>query len=479
MNYINGYQNKHIFFNKVPIINILLLFFFQPIHGLIELPLERVNIHWYEKRNNKFINNTNKFYSKSHPIIFMEEGVTKINSQHLFIANIKIGSKSQIFRLIIDTGSSLTWVADANGQFEDSSKISNRFDPSSSSTCLKINQNFNIKYGTGSCSGLYFIDNIKYINNIDFKLKFGVARTAKFDFTEADGIIGLSRINNDKATSFISMLYDSKIIHSKLFSFKFASNNLDIPMGKFFIGKHKDFSKKNAFSCDLLENNYQNSYFWTCELKAFLLKNEDHTATTNHSVPIIFDTGTNFIFLPYEYLKEMEEDLPKVGCKIIEFEEKSKEINYDNQKQTYRLACYSRRLPQFQFVLGNMTFTIPLYLSYFYEGNIAYSYVLFILNNHEVNPYIFGSPFFMSFHTLFNDEDKKLEFYPLDSSYLVNNKKAFYINSNVIIALVLIILWSILIYITYIFFKWKKEYKFNQDYESIIPKDMNIEMSTK
>ena len=175
----------------------------------------------------------------------------------------------------------------------------------------------------------------------------------------------------------------------------------------------------------------------------------------------------------------MEKDLHKIGCKIIEFEEKSKEIYYDNQKQTYRLACSSRRLPQFQFVLGNTTFTIPLYLTYYYQGNIAYSYVLFILNNHEVNPYIFGSPFFMSFHTLFNDEDKKLEFYPLDSSYLVNNNKSFYINSNVIIALILIILWSILVYITYIFIKWKKEYKLNQDYESIFPNDMKIEMSNK
>lgn len=478
MNYINGYQKKHILFNKVPIINILLLILIESIHGIIELPLERVNIQWNANNNYRFINNTNKFYSKSLPKIFMEEGVTKINSQHLFITNIKIGSKSQIFRLIIDTGSSITWVADINGQFGDSSKISNRFDPSSSSTCLKINQNFNIKYGTGSCSGLYFVDNIKYINNVEFKLKFGVAKTAKFDFTEADGIIGLSRINNDKSTSFLSMLYDSKIIHSKLFSFKFASNNLDIPMGKLFIGKHKDFSKKNAFSCDLLDNNYQNSYFWTCELKSFFLKNKEHTASTNRSVPIIFDTGTNFIFLPYEYLEEMEGDLPKIGCKIIEFEE-NKESNYDNQKKTYRLACYSRKIPKFQFVLGKTTFTLPLYLTFYYQGNIAYSYVLFVSNSHEVNPYIFGSPFFMSFHTLFNDDDKKLEFYPLESSYLVNNNNSININSNTIFALVLIVLWSIFIYIIYLFIKWKKEYKLNQEYESIIPNDMSIEMSHK
>ena len=438
MNYINGFKINFIF-----IIILFLILFFESIYCIIEIPIEIMSMKTFFEDNNSIIND--KLTSRYNPPkIFMEEGVTKINSQHLFLANIKIGSNSQIFRLILDTGSSLTWVADAQSQIEGLTE-------------------------TSSCSGFYYIDTIKYINNKEFKLKFGVAKTAKFDFSQADGIIGLSRMNNDKTSSFISMLYESKIIDSKLFSFKFASNNLHLPMGKFFIGKHSDFSKKNSFSCDLLDNNFQNYYYWTCELKSFLLQNSAYTLSTNHTISIIFDTGTN--------LKEMEKDLPKIGCKIIEYEEKQ-EKSYSQDQPTYRLVCNSNNLPQFQFILGNTTFTIPSSLTFYFNGYLAYSYVLFVIRNHESNPYIFGSPFFMSFHTLFNDEEKKLQFFPLDNSYIVK-KKPYFIIRHIIANLTLIVLCGILIYITYLYVKWKKGKLLNEEYQSIIPNDINIEMSNK
>ena len=241
----------------------LFLFLSKQINCLLEFPIKIINI----KSNYKY--SSYRTTSK----IFIEEGITKINSNHLFLANIKIGSQSQPFRLILDTGSSITWVADINSNIESSSKISNSFDPTSSSTCTILPEMFNIKYGTGECSGYYCIETIKYLNNKQFKLKLGLVRDALFDFEEADGIIGLSRFSEDTGTSFINRLYSEKIINSKMFSLKFASNNLDIPMGKMFIGRHDDFNKKNSFSCDLIERNNENKYFWTCELKSFRLEN--------------------------------------------------------------------------------------------------------------------------------------------------------------------------------------------------------------
>ena len=251
-------------------------------------------------------------------------------------------------------------------------------------------------------------------------------------------------------------------------------------MGKFFIGKHYDFSKKNAFSCDLLENNIEDLYYWTCELKSFGLENNGYKLSNNHTIPIIFDTGTNFIFLPFEYLKEMENDLSKIGCKIVEYEEDKKEKIYDNKQIQYRLVCKSNNLPQFQFKLGNTLFTLPSHLTFYYDGTYAYSYILFILNNNnDKNPYIFGSPFFMSFHSLFNDKEKKLEFYPLDNRYIINSKNNSYIFKIFILIFVLIFLFCILFYMIYLFIKIKREKKPNEEYQSIIPNDINIEMSNK
>ena len=481
MIYLNGRKQNYNKFNiKISIYFIYLLILSQNIKCIIEIPIEIMSINKLpiKSDNNNIKDKLNKLknsYIKSK--IFIEEGVAKISSQHLFLANVKIGSKSQIFRLILDTGSSLTWVVDSQIQIEGATKISNKFDPNSSTSCQKLYESFNIKYGTGSCSGYYYIDSIKYINNKDFKLKFGVAKNANFDFTEADGLIGLSRTNKDVRASFISMLYEYKIINSKIFSLKFASNSLDIPMGKLYIGKHEDFSKKNSFSCDLLNNNFENSYYWTCELQYFALENSNSKVSTNHTIPIIFDTGTNYIFLPYEYLQEMEKDLDKVGCKIIEFEEDKKEKVFNKNQIQYRLACHTSNLPEFQFTLGNTSFALPSSLTFYFYRNMAYSYILFVSNKNEINTYIFGSPFFMSFHTLFNDQGNKLEFYPLDKKYILSNRNKIKIKYPLII-FTIISLWFFLIYLIYLCFKWKKE-KIIEEYESINPHDINIEMSNK
>ena len=448
---------------------LFLLLLSQQVYSLLEIPIEIIN----SKTNNK-----NSSYDEASKI-YIEEGVTKINSNHLFLANIKIGSESQPFRLILDTGSSITWVADINSKTEGTSKISNSFDPTSSSTCIVLPELFDIKYGTGECSGYYCVDTIKYLNNKQFRIKLGLAKKALFDFEEADGIIGLSRFDENMETSFINRLYTEKVIDNRMFSLKFASNNLHIPMGKMFIGKHYDFNKKNSFSCDLLENNEESKYFWTCELKSFGLVNNNYLISSNYSVNIIFDTGTNFIFLPFEYIKEIEPNLNKVGCKVVEFKDENNEGNnfeafgLINQ---YRLICSAYDLPKIQFLLGNTSFIIPNHLAFYVEGGLAYSYILFVLTkNKNENPYIFGSPFFMSYHTLFDNDNKKLEFYPLDPNYIVKNDKNIF--GKVILISAIISLWIILFYMIFYYIKIKKEEK--NEYQSVNKHDINIEMIGK
>ena len=464
---INNNENNfkilyHIFF---------LLFLSQQVFCLLEFPIEIIN----SKISSKYSS-----YKESQKI-FIEEGVTKINSNHLFLANIKIGSESQPFRLLLDTGSSITWIADINSQIEGETKISNRFDPSSSKTCIVLQEMFNIKYGTGERSGYYCIDTIKYLNNKQFRIKLGLAKKALFDFEEADGIIGLSRFNENMETSFINRLYTEKIIDNRMFSLKFASNNLHIPMGKMFIGKHNDFNKKNAFSCDLLENDEDSKYFWTCQLKYFALVNNNiQLISNNYTINIIFDTGTNFIFLPFEYIKEIEPDLNKLGCRIVEFKEATKEGNNFEAlglAKEYRLICSSYDLPKIQFKLGNTTFIIPNHLAFYNDRGLAYSYILFVLtNNKGGNPYIFGSPFFMSFHTLFDNDNKKLEFYPLDPDYIVkDNKKNIF--GKVLLILAITSLWVILFFMICYYIKLKKEEK--NEYQSVNRNDINIEMIGK
>ena len=138
---INYYRNNipNIFYF------IILLFLAQKTRCLLEFPLEIIKTN--SNYNLKY--SSDRIISKN----LIEEGITKINPNHLFLANIKIGSQSQPFRLILDTGSSITWVADINSKIEKKSKELNSFDPYSSSSCKILPEMFNIKYGTGECSG--------------------------------------------------------------------------------------------------------------------------------------------------------------------------------------------------------------------------------------------------------------------------------------------------------------------------------------
>ena len=82
MIYLNGRKINYYIFNYITTINFLFLIISaQSINSIIEIPIEIINI----KNNFK-----NQLISKNYPKFFIEEGVTKINSQHLFLANIKL-----------------------------------------------------------------------------------------------------------------------------------------------------------------------------------------------------------------------------------------------------------------------------------------------------------------------------------------------------------------------------------------------------
>ena len=114
-----------------------------------------------------------------------------MNGDILFIARIKLGSGKKEFRLLLDTGSTLLWVA-KNGCTGDDS-IENKYNPDESTTSENTGQYFEIQYGTGACKGYYYGDNIEYIGNKQFKLYFGVVNHADFQADQCDGIIGLSK----------------------------------------------------------------------------------------------------------------------------------------------------------------------------------------------------------------------------------------------------------------------------------------------
>ena len=374
---------------------LLNLFLFN---SILEIPLQPLKVKGIPKYKNISILEPGKKSILKDKIILIEEGDSIINNNLLFLTTVKIGTTSQTFNLILDTGSNVFWVA--KDGCSGSHEIKNFFDPSSSKTCQSTGHPFQIKYGTGSCAGYYYNDNVEYIKNKKFNINFGVASTTQFQVSGADGIIGLTKSYKDESLSFIHMLKKSGNTDSLAFSFKFENDQFTSNVkGKMYIGRHEDFSKNGTKSCPLVF--YSDEIFWACKLGSLRLKGKNYETKVSYSTPIIFDTGTNLIILPKRYLQEMQNDLKKFNCLV-----------YQESSSLAILCEENGDIPDFQFEFDGNIYTIPReYVFNYVSGNTRYVISRIIFDD-SLYP-IIGSLFFFLFHTLFDEENKELKFYPL------------------------------------------------------------------
>jgi len=296
---------------KIYYIYILLFINISLSNCLIEIPLKPIEVKGFSKYKNIQIKEPFLFSNKTKlkNRFLIEEGKGYISNEFLFIINVKIGSNKQEFNLILDTGSYYTWVAKEGSK--DAQTISHHFNPSSSNTCVKTIFSTEINYGTGSCNGDFYTDNLYYINDKEFKMTFLVASNTNFH--SADGIIGLGRkypILDD--FSFIDMLNKGGVTNSKLFSLKFSNNESGVN-GTLLIGKHDDFSKTNVAYCPLI-NLDKNEGLWECQISSFAMKNLENEIKIKGNYDFIFDTGSNRFILPFEYFSNIDSSLTKFKC---------------------------------------------------------------------------------------------------------------------------------------------------------------------
>ena len=196
------------------------------------------------------------------------------------------------------------------------------------------------------------------------------------------------------------MLKKSGNTDSLAFSFKFENDQFTSNVkGKMYIGRHEDFSKNGTKSCPLVF--YSDEIFWACKLGSLRLKGKNYETKVSYSTPIIFDTGTNLIILPKRYLQEMQYDLKNFNCYVYQESSSSAIVCEENGD-----------IPDFQFEFDGNIYTIPReYVFNYVSGNTRYIISRIIFDD-SLYP-IIGSLFFFLFHTLFDEENKELKFYPL------------------------------------------------------------------
>ena len=375
----------------------------------LTIDLKLLNGLW----NQKFLNGPEEPLLGAGELSF-SGNITLIDSQVLSLP-ISIGTPPQQFEVLFDIGSLVTWVA--NQGSDDKYKINRHFNISSSSSFKDTGIVHKIEYGTGSCEGRLAREQIK-IFGVQVPMQFLLASKTDFNVTGIDGILGLGRdYLSFSETSLLDSLYNNKLIKKKQFSVKIDFSNTS----KLYIGEaHEDFSNDKYAQgfCNLKEDESYYRFLWGCKLAYVMYGNNTNFKENSYKVGLnaIFDTGTNYIFLPYSMLETFRKMLPQEICQSTEID-----------SGTYMFFCFSlAKVEDISFVFNGYSLTIPreiLFFKAYSPRGSSYFFGLRIRFTKKSNLIIMGSPFLSTFHTLFDSESNKVFFTSPEKSRIGNVTK--------------------------------------------------------
>ncbi|KAI0719554.1 endopeptidase [Cerioporus squamosus] len=210
-----------------------------------------------------------------------------------YFAEISLGTPPQIFKVILDTGSSNLWVPSVQCT-SIACFLHTKYDSSASSTYKANGSEFSIQYGSGSMEGFVSQDTLR-IGDLTIKGQDFAEATKEpglaFAFGKFDGILGLAYDTisvNGIVPPFYQMMKQN-LIDSNVFSFRLGSSEED--GGEAIFGGIDE----SAFKGKIDYVPVRRKAYWEVELESVGL-GEDKMELENTGAAI--DTGTSLIALP-------------------------------------------------------------------------------------------------------------------------------------------------------------------------------------
>ncbi|CED83874.1 aspartic peptidase a1 [Phaffia rhodozyma] len=225
-----------------------------------------------------------------------------LNAQ--YFAEIELGTPPQLFKVVLDTGSSNLWVP-GKGCSSIACFLHAKYDSSASSTYKANGSSFEIAYGSGSLEG--FISNdVLSIGDITVK-KQDFAESTKepglaFAFGKFDGILGLAydTISVNKIVPPFYNMVNSGLLDEPVFSFRMGSSEED--GGEAIFGGVDD----SAYIGKLDYVPIRRKGYWEVELESITF-GDDKLELDNTGAAI--DTGTSLIVMPVDVAEMLNAEI--------------------------------------------------------------------------------------------------------------------------------------------------------------------------
>ncbi|PCH34196.1 family A1 protease [Wolfiporia cocos MD-104 SS10] len=215
--------------------------------------------------------------------------ISATNQAEDYVVEVGIGSSGTTYTLLVDTGSSNTWVG-AGKSFE------------SSSTTVDTGDSVSVSYGSGSFSGTEYEDTVTLGSLTIQKQSFGVASQAE-GFSGVDGIIGIGPVDLtedtvngvDEVPTVTDNLYSQGQISENLVSVYFApTTSEDDTNGELTFGGTD--SSKYTGSINYVDTTSTSpaSYYWGID-ESITYGSSGETILS--STAGIVDTGTTLVLI--------------------------------------------------------------------------------------------------------------------------------------------------------------------------------------
>ncbi|CAD8064409.1 unnamed protein product [Paramecium primaurelia] len=314
-----------------------------------------------------------------------------------YALTLRIGTPLQTLQVLVDTGSSILWLANYTC---DNCSILNRYKPFKSQTYIDFNQTYTQKYGQGECQGSFGQDLISISDTpINTNLTFLLANQVSDLFLQktTSGIMGLS--NWDQYNNIFESAYSNNQIQSPLFGFQFLNSTQG---SQLFYGQ---FNQSILDQTIWLKTNMKKQ--WSTQILGIQINNDEYLYFEDHSS--IFDSGTTCLLL----------------------EEKVYNHIYNNYFNC-NLDCDCNNVyPNLTFFFQGAKVTVPesAYKRYLQNGSCS------MCIDQAKSTNILGDPFMKQFISIFNKEEQLIGLYQTQKTF---NIKYWYFYSALGIQIIFI-----------------------------------------
>ena len=369
----------------------------------------------------------------------------KIN-QGMLIAPVEIGTPNQQLNLVLDIGSTRTWVSDQYFKKKDSSTYVDKGE-------LESKKQYDFLY-SGKSSTETFTLAEKPLTDFKFLLVDNLQNT------NMQGALSLGHEYDSKHKSLVYEMSHVCNTFYNMFMFKFNEND----EGELLIGDiTEDQKRKYQYinKCLFLRGGLpEDQIKWRCELTqifiggiedfptfrdnmmeqtGYYISKTDYNKLIDIEEPVVFETIFDKIYVPRETMEYLQENY------LINIVDGSSLCQYNDNDNNIKVICTKEEvstLKRLNFVLSEKTALAFPSQSLFSCGNNDKCEFL-VQYDEKYKGYIFGLPVFKLYHITFDYNNRDLIFYGKTDKYLVK------IPFNIGTSILTVIIWILIVAIVF------------------------------